>query len=278
MFNFPGNIKTAKKSQVSQQRAFTLIELLVVVAIIAILAAMLLPAISMVRNQAKAMSCLNNSRQLVLAQLTYANDHDDMIPPGESPLGGDILFPPYGLWFAYLLKWDDSIRGTGMFLCPSWTKRGDFAWNPTTETADDLRVRDFHGTSYGVNHKGQSYVLGNGFTADWGVPLAKLKGASSLIWLGEVIGIETSGAFGGQSCIVPPAPIQDPWGVSIFDPPIYAASRGPFTTSSTYPTTLGRFTHNRRMTCSFYDGHAAAVALPDMIGTSTTGNAWYGKP
>src|SRR5262245_56475974 len=78
-------------------RGFSLAELLVVIAVIAVLAALLVPVLAQARAEAKRTACLSNLRQIGQAQLLYAHDWDDRLSPwylsSQAPSEGSSMFP-----------------------------------------------------------------------------------------------------------------------------------------------------------------------------------------
>ena len=116
-------------------RGFTLIELLVVIAIVAILASLLLPAISQAKRRAQSVVCRNNLKQWSLAMQLYVTDNDDFLPPEGSPNG----ITPYRAWYVVLpvlvnvqpyqeMPWRTNAAAPlthSIFICPNNTNRSN---------------------------------------------------------------------------------------------------------------------------------------------------------
>jgi len=112
--------------QRSEAGGFTLIELLVVIAIIAILAGLILPVLSKAKGKGHAIKCMNNGRQLTLAWLGYATDHEDVLVGNPGWVGGAMS------WAAHpdnidILKLTDiaqsalapHLGSAGVYKCPA---------------------------------------------------------------------------------------------------------------------------------------------------------------
>jgi len=91
---------------------FTLIELLSVIAIVGILAAILLPALSSARERSRGVFCLNNTRQLTLAWQLYADDHDGVLPYNLGMSGSS--YRTNLNWVNNVMTWDLSSDNTNL--------------------------------------------------------------------------------------------------------------------------------------------------------------------
>lgn len=146
-------IEIQAKIKSSSRTHFTLIELLIVIAIIAILASMLLPALKNARQKAKQIHCVSNLKQCGYGAASYIGDYKGCFMP--SRYGGDVVTRWYFVLYPYLSDKPLQSLNEGIYRCPV--------------RADDLSF------SYAVS----SAVSNNG----WAKKCSEIRNASKVAFL-----------------------------------------------------------------------------------------------
>jgi prepilin-type N-terminal cleavage/methylation domain-containing protein/prepilin-type processing-associated H-X9-DG protein len=173
------------RNKFNRADGFTLIELLVVIAIIALLIALLLPAIAQARERARQIVCMSNAKQITLAIMMFADDHNQNMCGERMGVGIGIGWPPppkpnAGLvwtWRFAILPYttgSDSNSATRFWACPSMPP----SWDPSQEEVDnDVR------SSYGIAE--DTFWGTYGLIGVHSVPVSSFRRPAQMILIGD---------------------------------------------------------------------------------------------
>jgi len=154
----PGSVQESMKVRLSTKRGFTLVESVVVVSVIAILATLLLPVLSTVKQMERRTTCVNNLRQISLFVRMYSDDSNDAAPKAARTAKSPTMYLDGSTAFKSLLA-NPGI--SNLFRCPAdrfYYRYGTNAGGGyVPQRLCEQRISEY--TSYGFN-EGQRTIFG----------------------------------------------------------------------------------------------------------------------
>jgi len=233
---------------------FTLIELLVVIAIIAILAGMLLPALSSARNKAAEVACANNLKQLSLGVLQYNQDFNGYLPP--------CFYADGTPWSHLILEYVGN--DYNLYRCPKDNFKRTLAGHP--------RTYGCNATDNSFNNKYYPFgtYSGDGSSDGW-------KSGASPVQFGWKIDAVGRGSIYGNSsasaiCMLGERPGKSSGNGQFTDTENVTVDYWYYSTLNALSSSMTM--HKNKANFSFIDGHVESIMKTAYKNDDVQGNIW----
>jgi len=223
---------------------FTLIELLVVIAIIAVLAAILFPVFSQVREKARSTACLSNTKQLGLALSQYYQDWDERLV-----LNGIALGYQYGQWADFLQPY---IKNDQLLLCPGSQRNSSRPYDRWITGQGRQCAYTVNNVYWNNDYLGRLFEQGGSGPTS----LAQIEDPVGTVFCTDGGDAETTGSSNGTQCVdlsARPISLQRDANIVPVGRPAILSNQGDF---------IAR--HLEGMNVIFLDGHAKWLRIDEL--------------